>query len=148
MRIFCDTNVIVELLENRKHADCVERILKTRGSENLFFISAGSFLTLAYLVERLFKQKGIHQPELATCCRKTLKGVLRIFEVADLSRIDLESALDNFSFTDLEDSCQYQAAAVCKAEVLLTFNYKDFKGADQSHLSIMTPMEFEEKFPG
>lgn len=140
MRIFCDTNVIVELLENRLHAEEVQRILANEEYE--FYMSSGSFFTLAYLLERHFKQQGIHQPQLDELCRRSLKGVLRIFEISNTDRYGFEACLDDYKFKDLEDSCQYQAALACSADVLLTLNYKDFKDADQSRIKIMTPMEF------
>lgn len=140
MRIFCDTNVIVELLEDRFQADEVQRILANGKHE--FYMSAGCFFTLTYLLERHFKQQGIHQPELDDLCRRTLKGVLRIFEVSNIDRLGFEACLDDHSIKDLEDGCQYQAALACGADILLTLNYKDFKDANQSMMKIMTPSEY------
>lgn len=142
MRIFCDTNIIVELVEDRAHAREVQSILGSRHHE--LYISAGSFMTLSYLFERHFKQQGFHRPELTEVCRRALKGILKIFEVADISKHDLEASLDDLRFSDLEDGCQYRAALECGADVLLTLNDKDFRNATQGGVRIMTPMDFME----
>lgn len=145
MIIFCDTNVVVDLLEDRDNAEAVQRILETAGEGNEFYISAGSFFTLAFLLERFFKQKGFHQPDVSDLSRKALRGVLRIFQIANIERTDFEASLDDLCFNDIEDSCQYQAALACGADILLTINYKDFKQADQADIHIVTPADFVEE---
>lgn len=146
MRIFCDTNVIAELIEDRQYAGEVQLILATKETVNQFYMSGASFFTLAYLIERFGKQQDIHRPMLTDFVRKTLRGLLRIFHVTNVDEAGLEACLNDSSFSDIEDSGQYQAALACKANILLTINIKDFKLADNQKIEILTPKEFLEKY--
>ena len=64
MRIFLDTNILVELIENRSSADYVYEIISHCATdEHQLFISIGGFYTLTYLIDRHLKQDGLCNPE-------------------------------------------------------------------------------------
>lgn len=146
MRIFCDTNIVTEIIESRQFAPLIIQILRMSAGRNEFYVSAGSFYTITYLAERFLKRRGLQNPLRTQETRKALKGILRYFRIATNDAFSIEEGLDDDNFSDLEDSYQYQAAVACHAEVLLTINIKDFKKADQSQLQVMTPAEFAERF--
>lgn len=55
MTIFCDTNIVLEFLQERKLVDEVRRIIAhaiSNGDD--LFISFGSFYTITYLTEIYF----------------------------------------------------------------------------------------------
>lgn len=54
--------------------------------------------------------------------------------------------IDRRAFTDIEDSFQYQCALENDCDVLVTINIDDYKSADQSHIEILTPSAFADKY--
>lgn len=144
MRIFCDTNIIVEWVTQRQFSKQIAQILATHEKGNTFFISSGSFYTIAYIIDRYLKQKGLQDPERTTEARKILKSLLAVLEIADMQKPLFISGLDNVRITDLEDSFQYECARSCGADLLLTINIRDFKGMANQALPIMTPVMFLE----
>ena len=57
--------------------------------------------------------------------RRILKGLLAEYII--IGDLDWEKSIDDWRFTDLEDSYQYQAALVSECDVFLTLNIRDFK---------------------
>lgn len=146
MKIFLDTNAVTEYIEVRSEAQTILRILETARLGNSFYISEGSFYTLAYLIDRLMRRKDIHNPERTEKNKEILRGVLDLFHVAHAGESGLQATLDGNEFTDLEDGFQYQAALSCHADILLTINIKDFKNASSGPVKIMTPQEFASSY--
>ena len=144
MRIFCDTNIIVEWVTQRQLSKQIAQILATQEKGNTFFISSGSFYTIAYIIDRYLKQKGLQDPERTTEARKVLKSLLAVLEIADMYKPSFLSGLDNVRITDLEDGFQYECPRSCGADLLLTINIKDFKEMEHQALPIMTPAMFLE----
>lgn len=147
MRIFIDTNIISEFLEERAQVDLVDHIFEAaeqRGWQRV--LSVGSFYTITYLTERFLRHQGIGQPRLVEQQRIILEKLLQVFEIQSSSKDSLIAAIANNSFLDLEDSYQYHCAIDAKCDVLLTINKKDFKGIDDSAVQIMTPSEFIDTF--
>lgn len=145
MRIFCDSNIIVELVERRRYFQEVYNILSLRNG-NTFFISEGCVYTLAYLIDQHVRRKGVCNPQRTVMVKQQLLSLLHLFEVVHVSKDGLERCLASAAFTDIEDGFQYQAALACGAEVLLTINDKDFQDADQSVIKILTPQAFAEQY--
>jgi len=147
MRLFLDTNVLMEFIGHRAEYDNVRKILLTiLHRENRAFVSQGSVYTLAYLVERLLKENGIHRPELTEKLRRILSAILSLIEPLGISRYDLITAICNEDFTDIEDSFQYQCASVNRCGILITLNVSDYRDADLSRQEVLTPAAFIEKY--
>lgn len=143
MNIFCDTNIIAELVEGRLQADSVQRIFDEATPNDRFFVSAGSLYTITYLVDRQLRRQGIHAPERIREAKNVLWTLLDALQVVNIEQEDFRACLAGEDFPDLEDGYQYQAALACEADVLLTINIKDFKNvADQGVPQIMSPQEF------
>lgn len=146
MRIFCDTNIVTEIIESRQFAPQIIQILRMSSDRNEFYVSAGGFYTVTYLAERFLKRRGFDNPMRIHETRKALKGLLRYFHIAANDAFTIEEGLDDDAFNDLEDSYQYQAALACHADVLLTINVKDFKNVEQRALPVMTPVEYLNRY--
>ncbi len=142
MRVFFDTNIIIELLENRAQADLVDRVLclceQNKWSK---FISVGSFYTITYLTERMLHRQQIYQPLLAERQREILSDILAAFYVAPTNSETLQAGVDDKAFYDLEDSYQHKTAVATACDVLLTINKKDFPD-NNTPIKVMTPEEF------
>lgn len=142
MRVFCDTNIVTELFENRQYAPQIVEILRSTNGSHEFFVSAGGFYTVTYLAERFLKQQGLHNPARLQETRKALKGLLRYFYIAPNDASIIEQGLEDDNFTDLEDSYQYQTALACQADVFLTINVKDFRNVANKLMPVVTPSDF------
>ena len=147
MRLFIDTNIILEFIDHRNAYESVRSILADiRDGKYEGFVSQGCVYTLAFLIERSLKARGIHKPEQTVQLRRLLMSILNMLEVAGITREDMVRALSNEDFTDIEDSFQYQCAVENRCDVLITINNGDFREADQRNLEVLTPMQFVEKY--
>ena len=147
MKVFIDTNIFIEYFEKRLQFDSV-RLLFNALEDGIHtgYISVGSFYTIAYIVDQGFKKKGLNKLERVDLVRSVLLQILDFTTVIDLDNEVLRNSVDNLSFTDLEDSFQYQAALNGDCEMLITINTKDFKGADSSFIKVVTPQQFVEEY--
>ena len=146
MRLFLDTNIFMEFVEQRKQFEhvCViiDAILE---GKHLAFISTGCIYTLAYLFERSLKHQNIHLPELTHKLRGYLNEVLDMATIVDLSHAGAKRAIASKFFDDIEDSFQYQCAVENHCDVLLTTNDNDFLRVEEPSIEILTPAQFVEK---
>lgn len=131
MRIFLDTNAMMDLLSERHpFYDPIAKIASLADKGQLeMIVSALSYTTVNYLLTK------IDGPE-------TIKDKLRKFriisEVASLDDEIIEKAL-NSNFADFEDAVQYFSALKSNCKIIITRNARDFK---ESGLPIMTAQEF------
>lgn len=147
MRVFIDTNVIMEMLEQRSQADLCSNIfdwLDSSGSTG--FISIGSFYTITFLSERLLHHQGKKRPELTRKLRLILEGILQEFSIWPSSSKELLEGIHDEDFTDLEDSYQYQAAIASGCSVLITINIKDFDNVKDNKVKVLTPEDFSRMY--
>lgn len=147
MKVFYDTNIILEFLFSRKEGEIVRNILLwSRKNQVEKFLSSGSFYTLTYLIEKYLKNQGFQDFQNR---RRELTGILSglLQEYTIIGETDWGKAIHDVRFSDLEDSYQYQTAVYAGCYVLLTLNVRDFKQiTDNSTISIMTPAEFVNKY--
>ena len=94
------------------------------------------------MTERILHQKGLVRPELIEVQRNIFQALLSSYKVVPLKLGRILEAAGDLSFSDLEDSFQYQSALQVDCDVLLTFNIKDFKEAKQEDIKIMEPEAF------
>ena len=130
-RIFIDTNVILDLLGERK--PFYESIAKvaTLGEKEIItlVVSPISFATVNYFISKFENSK---------TAREKLRKFKIICEICSLDEHTIEKGL-NSSFKDFEDALQYFSATESECELIITRNGKDFK---KSLLPVMTPEEF------
>ncbi|MFQ5689978.1 MAG: PIN domain-containing protein [Gemmatimonadota bacterium] len=130
MRLFLDTNVILDVLADRQpFADDSAAVLSLleRGAAT-GFMAAHTATPLFYLLERELGAKR---------ARRALLDLLRLVEVVPVDHDRLLHALA-LGWRDFEDAVQAACAAKCEAEYLLTRNKRDFAASDVEPL---TPSE-------
>jgi len=129
MRILFDTNVILDLMLGRSHGVIAGSLVGAVERERLAgLLCATSVTTVDYLMTRA---KGRKDAKEAT------RTLLRLFEIAAVTRAVLESALE-ISFPDYEDAVVHESARSAEADGIVTRNPNDFRRAK---LPIFTPEE-------
>ena len=147
MKIFLDTNIFTEYIEERQEVEAVAEILDAvADGKHQGFLSQGAFYTLAFLLEKTLKHKNIHKPLLTEWLRRLLEDIQSTATVVGVSHEHLKEAVADKAFDDLEDSFQYHCALENDCDVLVTINIKDYKNANKDSLEIMTPADFVEKY--
>lgn len=149
MRIFCDTNIVLEFLQKRMYADEIEKVLDYAESCNAeLYISSGSFYTITYITEvHLKKVANLSANERMDQLRNILLGVLAEFSIVPHTNRTLFNGVIDGAFTDLEDSYQAQAAKNAACDILLTINNKDFVALLQDkNIKVLTPVQFVEQY--
>ncbi|VAW73398.1 hypothetical protein MNBD_GAMMA10-2718 [hydrothermal vent metagenome] len=130
MKILFDTNIILDVLLNRK--EFVENSANLIGmveNNNLDgYLCATTITTLDYLISKATNRKQ---------AKIEIQKLLTLFKIADVNSTVLRLSI-NSEFDDFEDAVQYYSAECCKAEGLVTRNTKDYRKAE---LPIYTPVE-------
>lgn len=143
MKIFLDTNVVMDYLASRGDIESVNSIFKQiEEGIHSAYISIGSFYTIAYLTEVFLKNKGLGKAERLQRLRYTLESLLEYINIAGHTKAQLLKGVRDMDFQDIEDSFQYQAAVFADCECLITSNIKDFKDLEFPFIDIVTPEEF------
>jgi predicted nucleic acid-binding protein len=131
MRLFLDTNVVLDLLGERKpFYESIAKIatLADKGQITLV-VSALSYSTVNYI---LMKHEN----------REKVIGKLQKFkvisEICSIDEVIIEKSL-NSKFKDFEDALQYFSALKNGCNIIITRNVKDFK---ESEIPVMTPAEY------
>ena len=133
MRVFLDTNVILDYLLKRQpfyedSKKVFERCLwKLEGC-----ISPHSLIDIFYMLSE-HTDKGVEY------CRNTILKLRTVLAVVPEDDDRVYSAAKNDAFADFEDSMQAECAITANADYIITRNEKDFTG---SKIPIVTPAEF------
>lgn len=129
--ILVDLNIILDVLLERKGFQASQTILELQESDSHnVYISGHIVPTFAYLLE----QAKIPQAEIL----RQVSWLLETFLVVPTTDSLLKKATKS-SITDYEDAVIEQAAAICKAEAIITRNVRDFKN---SVIASFTPEKF------
>ena len=130
MKVVFDTNVVLDLLIDRApHADAAAILFAAvEQGEMVGCLCGTTVTTIHYLVAKSHGR---------TCARDAVDKLLKLFEIAPITRPVLEEALGQNS-DDFEDAVIAQAARHVGAQAIVTRNVKDFDCRD---LSICTPDE-------
>ena len=131
MRVLVDTNVLLDVLAERKafYPEAM-RVWTLAESDRLdAHVAAISFSNCYYLVR---KHGGLRSAE------KAVRLLRDVFTPVDLTARIITQAIDA-GFDDFEDAIQFHSAIHAGAECILTRNPDHFPKAP---LSILTPAEF------
>lgn len=133
MKLFVDTNVVIDLLAHRQpFYEEAKRIFSLPDNGNIdIVVSSLSFSTVSYILE--------HKVE-----HDMLTDMLRQFaSIIEISSIDekiVERSISaDCAFLDIEDAMQHYSAVQSGCEMIITRNPKDFKS---SVLPVFTPKNF------
>lgn len=131
IRIFIDTNIMLDLLGERKpYYDSIAKLatLADKGQITMV-VSALSYATVNYFLLKY---------ENAAISMDKLRKFKIIAEICKLDDPIIEKGL-NSNFSDFEDALQYFSALQSDCSILITRNGKDFK---EAQLPIMTAEEY------
>ena len=144
MKVFVDTNVVIDYMLQREHSDMAKKVIdRLLDSCEELFISSGSFYTLLYVIDKhLRKEFRMEKTVRLAFVRSVAHGILKDYRVAAHDNETLLRSVDDLRFSDLEDSCQLQAAIVAGCDYLLTFNTGDYPAKAEQKPVVLTPEEF------
>lgn len=146
MKIFLDTNIVMEYFSERKNFENVYTILKAAKVKSLdAVVSTFTVDTLVYLMGIALKEKGMHEPEKRKEIRAWLNAFFEYVDMTDISRESALNGLNDIHFNDIEDGLQYYCALENDCDCLITINGKHFKNADKG-LEVLDPAEFVNKY--
>ena len=132
MRVFIDTNVIIDLLAKREpfyvESQKIFSLSDTKQIE--LIISSLSLVNTYYLLNDVMKIKN---------ARLILGKFKVLVQSNDLSDKIIELALNDLKFKDFEDGIQYYSALESQSQLIVTRNLKDFKN---SKIPVLSPKEF------
>ena len=121
MKILIDTNIILDVLCNRR--EFVEDSLKVfrycEANQIVGYISALSIPNIVYIMRKELDSDRI---------KEILTTLTSLFMVIDLREMDLIKAVD-LKFTDYEDALQSVCASRAKVNYIVTRNIKDFSNS-------------------
>ena len=148
MKIFCDTNILLEFIQQRKLVQQVEQVLSfAEKNDHLLYISFGSFYTITYLVERYLKDENLSKEGRIEKLRIILNGVLDLFQFAVPSSFAMAEGVNDLLFSDLEDSYQAHTAIEQGCDLILTIDLRHFsKLSESGAIDVMDPQTFIEKY--
>ena len=136
MRVFLDTNILIDALTQRQpHYADSQAVLDRCGAQgHEVFIAVHGLATTFYLLENIGD---------APSAQQALADFLLRASIATLTDSDVRRAF-TLGFTDLEDALQAIAAEVCTADCIVTRNQADFA---RSPVPALTPADFLVRFP-
>lgn len=131
MRVFLDTNILLDVLLNRTSfvADSRDVILRCEAMGAAMFVALHGLATAYYLLRR-----GRTEDEALA----ELDKILAWARVAPCSDADARRAR-NLGFCDFEDALQAVSAEACGADYLVTRNGADFS---RSSTKALSPRDF------
>lgn len=132
MRVFYDSNVILDVLLNRTEflADSLAALKLSENKKVKGYISVVSITDIFYLVKKNLKD--------TEASIEKIKTLLKIVSVSKANEKIAKKAL-NCNWDDFEDAVQYSVAKNSRCKCIVTRNKKDFKMSD---IPVYTPSEF------
>ena len=130
MRLFLDTNIVVDLLEGREPFcyDAAQLFTMAHEKKVELLVSPMTFSTASFLLRK-------HGSEGVRILLSNLRQLVSV-TISDERTVDDSIASQ---FKDFEDAMQYYTALNAKAEIIITRNGKDFTA---SNLPVMTATEY------
>ena len=128
MKVLFDTNVILDLLLDRKPFVEYSQDLfaKVEAGKIEGYIGATTVTTLDYLLKKSLSTKEAN---------KIIKTLLKLFEIASVNRLVLQDAIES-GFTDFEDAVLHAAALHCGVQAIVT---RDEKGFSKAQIAVYPP---------
>lgn len=133
MRIFIDTNVLVDMMDRSRPSHAASKMVLRAAEDGRITL----LLTGMTLVNALYalRRAGLDQKKRAN----VVGIILSIAEVASTDMPQLQAAL-NSSWSDFEDAVQYHAAlSAGRVQYIVTSDRNGFKG---SRIPVLTPEKF------
>lgn len=134
MKVLIDTNIILDVLCNRKEfVEDSSKIFKLCELKKIDgYISALSIPNIIYIMRKELDAKKT---------KEILDKLFLIYSVVDLKADDMKKAI-SLGFSDFEDALQSVCAKRIKANYIVTRNIKDFS---ESSVTAIKPVELLER---
>jgi len=131
MRIFIDTNVIIDVLAQRQefYKASLQVFKLCEIGKHTGCVSSLSIANIMYICRKALDKDTLEN---------AVQNLMQIFEITSLTQRELIKAL-NMDFSDYEDALQAISAQANKADYIITRNVKDFKN---SNIQAITPEKF------
>ena len=130
-RIFLDTNILIDYIDNRAGADDAEQIFACGFSgEVMLFASSLTFANMAYII------KGRSQKEKYDA----LKQMAGVVEILPLGKEEVMKAIAQ-PVKDFEDMLQYQCAKAAGCDYIITNDHRHYDFSDIPFFSSSTFVE-------
>lgn len=132
MKIFIDTNVVIDLIGNREpfSVEAAALFQLAADGEVELLVSDLSFVNIVYILRRLkYKLDDIFN---------TLNDLRPFVTITGIGGSVIDDCLHSH-WADFEDFAQYRSAVNAGAECLITRNKKDFPDAS---IPVFTPREY------
>lgn len=124
-RIFLDTNILIDYIDNRAGADAAEQVFACGFSgEACLFASSLTFANMAYII------KGRTQEEKYDALRQ-MAGVV---EIVGLRKQEVMAAIAH-PVKDFEDMLQFQCAKAAGCDYIVTNDRRHYDFSDIPHYS-------------
>jgi toxin-antitoxin system, toxin component, PIN family len=135
MKALIDTNVLIDYIAEREpyFQDAREILLACSNNKIDGCIAAHSISNIFYILRKNMSEEDR---------RIILKKLCIITSIIGIDKQKLINALDNASFSDMEDCLQAECAKDFKADYIITRNIKDF---DKSSVMPILPADFVKK---
>jgi predicted nucleic acid-binding protein len=131
-RLLIDTNIVIDLLANRKEFYTEAATLFSLADKNILTLTVSSltFANTNYILSKLKSEKE---------ARIILRKFKVLVETLSLDDKITELALSDDKFPDFEDGLQYYSAIENRIDIIISRNKKDFKN---SKIPVMTAKEY------
>ena len=136
MRIFVDTNVVLDVIEKRKPFYDDSNAFFKLCAELKSALAPHSITNIFFTTRKIFSQ-----PER----KKILLGILNILDVVPIGKHQIVQALKNDDIGDFEDALQLECAREFNADYIVTRDPEHFK---KSEIETISPAEFIAKHGG
>ena len=135
MKLFIDTNVVLDLLQYREPwvHDTIVLFQLAKEKEVDLVVTDLTFVNVVYIAGKNFDKKKLHE---------TLLGLKKLVSIVPIGDICIDEAL-NSNFSDFEDATQYFAAKREHVDYILTRDENGFKISD---IPVMNVTDFLNRF--
>ncbi len=117
MKVFLDTNVLLDFVENRQNREYAETIIELgKAGEIQLFASYLTLANMGYILRHRTQEERY----------SILKNVRKIVAVLPCDAAQLDKTLAE-PVNDYEDMLQYQCALAANCDVIVTNNKRDFQ---------------------
>ena len=133
-KLFLDTNIVIDLLSRRQpyYNESAALFSLADRSKVEISISSLTITNTSYILSQQLKTNKV---------KEILRKLRLVVNVLPLDDKIIGLALNDDTFTDLEDGFQYFTSVVHEQEIIITRNLKDYK---TSLIPVMTAQQFLE----
>lgn len=134
MKIFLDTNVVIDFLGEREEFFTDASIIFSMIEEGVIHasVSALTVVNCAYILKKAFNADVMYDK---------VEALFKLLDVLPLDKSHLQNAI-NIRPYDYEDAVQYYTAQPSNPDVIITRDKKGYRDLD---VLVMTPSEFVKK---